>query len=388
MSLQSREILANLIAFPTISRSSNLELMAYVRGLVEPLGARVEVVTSEQDRQNLWITVGPDDVPGVVLSGHSDVVPVAGQPWSRDPFTMAEADGRLYGRGTADMKGFLASALRCVMEATRRTLKTPLHLAISYDEEIGCVGVRSMLDILRERPVKPLLCWIGEPTSMRLATGHKGKSAFRATFTGRPAHSALAPTGLNAIHLASDFIQALRRLQAELAASTAADHDYDVPYSTVHIGTIAGGEALNIVPGHCTLDFEIRNVGGDDPLVLETRIRSLSRDIIAPLQTNVPEAEIAIEAINAYPGLDTRHPEVLRFMRELTGSNQDTLKVAFGTEGGLFSTTLGVPTVICGPGSMDQGHKADEFVTVSQLDQCDTLLRKLTNQLEKVAIIN
>lgn len=377
----SHEILAQLVAFPTISRSSNRELTAYVRRLLEPLGARIQSITAQEDRENLWISIGPEDVPGIVLSGHSDVVPVAGQDWSRDPFSLEQADGCLYGRGTADMKGFLASALRCAMLAASRPLVTPLHLAISYDEEIGCVGVRPMLEVLQALPLRPLLCWIGEPTSMCLAVGHKGKAAYRARFIGRPAHSALAPHGLNAIHIASDFIQALKKLQVDLSEQVTLDHDYDIPYSTVHVGTIAGGEALNIVPGHCELEFEIRNIGHDDPNVIEGEIRLLADGMVKALRTWYPEADIVIERMNAYPGLDTRHPAALEFMRRLTGRNRP-MKVAFGTEGGLFSETLGVPAIICGPGSMDQGHKADEFVSVEQLHACDTLLSRLLDQLE------
>ena len=384
----SRQILRDLIAFPTLSRTSNMALVEYVRSLLEPLGARITTATSEHDRQNLWITIGPQGVPGVVLSGHSDVVPVAGQAWSRDPFTLHEAEGRLYGRGTADMKGFLACALRCAIVATARPLVTPLHLAISYDEEIGCVGVRSMIDLLQGLPVRPLLCWIGEPTALRLALGHKGKAAYRATCIGREAHSALAPTGLSAIHIAADFIHALRNLQTELSERPHLDRDYDVPYSTVHVGTIQGGTSLNIVPKTCVLDFEIRNIAQDDLGEIEADIRDRAAAITTRLRTWFPEADIVIEAVNAYPGLNTRHAGALDFMQGLTGSNQSAIKVAFGTEGGLFNQKLGVPAVICGPGSMDQGHKPDEFVTVEQIDRCDRLLNRLLDRLERGVTLN
>lgn len=381
----SRAILERLVAFPTVSRSGNRALVDYVRGLVEPVGARVEL-TDDGDSANMWISLGPEGVPGIVLSGHSDVVPVAGQPWSRDPFALHAQDGRLYGRGTADMKGFLASALATVIAAGRitesgRTLRTPLHLAISFDEEVGCLGVRSLLDLLASRPLRPLLVWIGEPTGLALATGHKGKSAFRVVARGRAAHSALAPTGLNAIHLAADFIAALRALQGELATTTP-DPAYDVGYSTIHVGTIRGGEALNIVPATCELEFEIRNLASDDPLAIEREIRARAEAIIAPWRRDFPEAALEIEAVNAYPGLDTRHPGALTFARTLSGSNAAPIKVAFGTEGGLFSQTLGVPAVICGPGSMEQGHKPDEFVTEEQLARCDAMLARLIDRLE------
>ena len=377
----TRAILADLIAFPTVSRSGNRALVEHVRALVEPAGARV-VLTDDGDSANMWISVGPENVPAVVLSGHSDVVPVAGQAWSRDPFMLHADRGRLYGRGTADMKGFVAAAIRAVLLAARRPLRTPLHLAISFDEEIGCVGVRSLLPMLAAQPVRPLLVWIGEPTGLALASGHKGKSAYRVTCTGRAAHSALTPQGLNAIHLACDFIAALRTVQHDLISGTAPDPAYDVGYSTVHVGVIRGGEALNIVPDSCTLDFEIRDLASDDVTAIEARIRAAAEAIVAPWRDRFAEAAILIEPVNHYPGLDTRHPGALAFARAVSGHNGAEIKLAFGTEGGLFAQSLGVPAVICGPGSMDQGHKPDEFVTEDQLARCDAMLERMIARLE------
>ncbi len=377
----TRTILERLIAFPTVSRSGNRALVDYVRTLVEPAGAHV-VTTDDGPDANMWISVGPHDVPGVVLSGHSDVVPVAGQHWRHDPFVLRAEDGRLYGRGTADMKGFLASAIHAVRIAARRPLRTPLHLAISFDEEIGCVGVRSLLPVLAAQPVRPLLVWIGEPTGLKLASGHKGKSAYRVTFTGRAAHSALTPQGVNAIYLATDFIGALRDVQNDLIARAAPDPAYDVGYSTVHVGTIRGGETLNIVPGTCTLEFEIRDLAIDDVAAIEADIRSRATAIVAPWRERFPECAITIETINTYPGLDTRHAGALALARAVSGHNGAEIKLAFGTEGGLFARTLGVPAVICGPGSMDQGHKPDEFVTEDQLARCDAMLARLIDRLE------
>jgi acetylornithine deacetylase len=374
-------ILARLIAFPTVSRSGNRALVDYVRSLVEPAGARV-VLTDDGANANMWISTGPEDVPGVVLSGHSDVVPVAGQPWSRDPFVLHGEDGRLYGRGTADMKGFVAAAIRAVLLAARRPLRTPLHLAISFDEEIGCIGVRTLIPLLAAAPVRPLLVWIGEPTGLKLASGHKGKSSYRVTCTGRAAHSALTPQGLNAIYLASDFIGALRAMQADLIARTVPDPAYDVGYTTLHVGTIAGGETLNIVPNSCTLEFEIRDLAADSVPALEAAIRARAEAIVAPWREQFPECAITIDLVNAYPGLDTRHPGALALARTISGHNGPEIKLAFGTEGGLFAQDLGVPAVICGPGSMDQGHKPDEFVTEDQLARCDAMLARLIDRLE------
>jgi acetylornithine deacetylase len=374
-------LLADLIAFPTVSRSGNRDLVEYVRAVLEPAGLRV-MLTDDGDSANMWIGTGPADRPGVVLSGHSDVVPVAGQPWSRDPFVAHVADGRLYGRGAADMKGFVASAIRAMLIAAQRPLQTPLYLAISFDEEIGCIGVRSLLPLLAAMPVRPALVWIGEPTGLALASGHKGKSAYRVDCTGRASHSALPHLGLNAIHLAAEFVGMVRGVQAELIVASPPDPAYDVAHTTLHVGTINGGTALNIVPDACTLEFEIRDLPADDVAAIEATIRARAEAIIAPWRATVPEAAITITPTNAYPGLDTRHPGALDFARSICGHNGAPIKLAFGTEGGLFAQSLDVPAVICGPGSMDQGHKADEFVTLDQLARCDAMLLRLIDRLE------
>lgn len=377
------EILEKLVAFPTVSRDSNLELIGFVEEHLGRLGIRSTLIHDETGKKaNLYATIGPEDRPGVMLSGHTDVVPVEGQEWSGDPFQLRRADGRLYGRGTTDMKGFLAAALVAAGKAAERPLATPLHLAFSHDEEIGCVGVRRMIDVLEQAPIRPRFCIVGEPTSMAVATGHKGKTALRASCIGREAHSALAPKGINAIHLAADFIGEIRALQDELATLGAQDSDYDVPYTTLHVGKIAGGVALNIVPNRCELDFEIRNLAEDDPAELLERLAEKAAEIAASAREIAPEADIRIEMVNAYPGLATRaDAEVVNFVKSLTGAN-DTIKVAFGTEGGLFAERLAVPTVVCGPGSMEQGHKPDEFITEEQLARCDEMLAALIQRLE------
>jgi acetylornithine deacetylase len=314
-----------------------------------------------------------------MLSGHTDVVPVEGQDWTVPPIALTARDGRLYGRGTADMKGFLACALAAALRAG--ALRTPLHLALSHDEEIGCVGVRSLIDMLAGAPVRPRLCIVGEPTSMQVVTGHKGKTALRVRCTGREGHSALAPEALNAIHLACDMIGAIREVQAEVADGGLRDAGYDVPYTTLHVGRIEGGVALNIVPNACGFDFEIRNLAGDDPEALIGALRERAEEIVGPLRGQFPEAAIGIEVTNRYPGLDTpEDAEVVAFVKALTGGN-GTGKVAFGTEGGLFSGALGVPTVVCGPGSMAQGHRPDEFVSLEQVARCDAMLEALLERL-------
>ena len=382
MTFDTVSLLRELVAIETVSRSPNLQLIELIADRLRAVGVTPTILADETGtKANLYATIGPDDIGGVLLSGHTDVVPTTGQAWSSDPFALRSADGRHYGRGTADMKGFVASAVIAIERAARQTLTTPLHLALSYDEEIGCVGVRSLIETLVAAPFKPRFCIVGEPTQLSVATGHKGKVAMRAVCRGREAHSALAPSGLNAIYLAAELISDLRALQHELEQRGARDDDYDVPYSTVHVGVINGGTALNIVPNRCELLFEIRTVAADDSDALVAQVRAAAAAITAPLQQQFAEANIEIEVTSAYPGLETPiDAEVVRFVRSLTGAN-DSIKVAFGTEGGLFNAGLGMPVVICGPGSMQQGHKPDEFVSDEQLTRCDAMLDELVNRL-------
>ncbi|ANH04478.1 acetylornithine deacetylase [Shinella sp. HZN7] len=377
------DILARLVAEPTISRRSNLALLDHVEGLLHPAGARIErFAHPDGSRANLWASIGPEGPGGVVLSGHTDVVPVEGQAWSSDPFTLTERNGRLYGRGTADMKGFVAAGLRAALLAAGRPLKRPLHLALSYDEEIGCIGVRGMIAALAGRAERPALCIVGEPTQMRIATGHKGKQALRACCHGQEGHSALAPNALNALHLGAAFISALQARQEALAASGVRDPGYDIPYSTIHAGMMRGGTALNIVPNRCEIDFEIRTIAEDDPRAILAGIAADAEAIARPYRDRFPMACIEIEPVSDYPGLDTRaDAPAVRLLKRIL-DDDGTHKVAFGTEGGLFQQGLGLSTAICGPGSMEQGHKPDEFVSRAQLDRCDAALVRLLAELE------
>ena len=391
MRMESLDILRELVGFPTLSSAPNRALIEAASARLTAAGAQVRLIENEDGtKANLYATLGPDDRPGVLLSGHTDVVPVEGQDWTRDPFALAVEDGRAYGRGTADMKGFVASMLALAKRVGREQiqLETPLHLALSYDEEIGCVGVRSMIDMLARAPFQPMFCIVGEPTSLAVATGHKGKTALRVTCRGREAHSALAPQGLNAIYLATDMVAAIRELQAGLIERASARREgseevgFDVPYTTLHVGTISGGEVLNIVPNQAQFLAEIRNLPDDDPDAIVADLRAAADALLAPLRPAFPEAVIALEVINSYPGLQTEEDAaVVAFVKSLTGAN-DTTKVAFGTEGGLFSDRLKIPTVVCGPGSMAQGHRPDEFIELEQLRRCDAMLDALLQRLQ------
>ncbi|MGC6453567.1 MAG: acetylornithine deacetylase [Candidatus Puniceispirillaceae bacterium] len=382
MTSASIDILRDLIAFPTISRDSNLELIDYCATRLEDIGGAVEIIRDDSGtKANLFATIGPRDAGGVMLSGHTDVVPVDGQDWTKPPFAATEMDGRIYGRGTADMKGFVACALAAALATDGRHLTTPLHLAFSHDEEIGCVGVRSMIDMLDAAPVRPAMCVVGEPTGMKIATGHKGKTALLGTCSGRAAHSSLAPQGVNAIHLACDLVAAIRALQQEIIDSGPHDDAFDIPFTTLHAGRIDGGVLLNIVPEHASVTFEIRNLPEDQPERLINRLRDAVRPVITAAQAIAPEAGITLQVTNSYPGLSTSpDEEVVALFTELAGDDQ-RIKVAFGTEAGLFDSRLGVPTIVCGPGSMQQGHKPDEFIAIEQLAACDAMLARMTDRL-------
>ena len=381
--MSTARILNKLIGFDTVSRNPNIALMDFVREVLAGVGVEAVLIPNEDgSKANLLATIGPADRGGVMLSGHTDVVPVEGQNWTRPAFELTEENGRYYGRGTTDMKGFVACALAAGLKAADRPLKSPLHLAFSYDEEIGCQGVRSMIDLLKAAPVKPAMCIVGEPTSMQVATGHKGKVALKARCVGREGHSALAPLAMNALHLGCDLVGALRDVQSGLQKAGIHDGDYDVPYTTVHAARMQGGVALNIVPNLCEVDFEIRNVAQDDPEAILADIRARADAILARVAGHAPEAAIAFAVNFSYPGLDTPGTaEVVKFVQSLTGAN-GICKVAFGTEGGLFSQEVGVPTVVCGPGSMMQGHRPDEYVDVAQIERCDAMLEVLLQRLE------
>ena len=380
--MMMREVLERLIGFDTVSAKSNLDLLGYVRGLLADAGIEcVLIPDATGQKANLYAVVGPVGVPGVILSGHVDVVPVEGQVWTKPPFALTEDAGRLYGRGSTDMKGFVACAIVAVLRARSMNLKVPLILALSHDEEIGCQGVGSMLDVMQGWPVPARMCLVGEPTSMQVATGHKGKIALRATCTGRELHSAMAPMGLNALHLGAEFLAAVRDLQAEVVAGGLRDGDYDVPYTTLHVGKFNGGVQVNIVPKTCVLDFEIRSLAGEDTDGLIARLEAAAEAIVAPHRAAFPETGIVVERLWDYPGLATSpDADVVAFAKGLVGGN-GTIKVPYGTEGGLFAARLGVPTVICGPGNMAQGHTPDEFIEVEQLARCEAMLDTLLGRL-------
>jgi acetylornithine deacetylase len=376
------EILDRLIAFPTVSRDSNLDLIAYARDLLSEIGAAVRIVHSADGaKANLHAVLGPAEARGILLSGHTDVVPADGDGWTSDPFRLAIRGDRLFGRGTADMKGFIACVLAVAEEAAALRLVRPLQMAFSYDEEIGCVGVRRLLDVLAGTANLPTMCIVGEPTFLETVVAHKGKTAGRVICRGKECHSSHAPEGMNAIHLAAEMVDVFRAMQDRIVAAGRNDPDYAIPFTTVHVGLIRGGSALNVVPRECTLDFEIRNLPADDPAVLLDDLFNEAASLTRRVEQDYPGTGVSLEIVNAYPGLETdRGEEVVRLAGRLTGAS-GLRKIAFGTEGGLFHERLGIPTVVCGPGDIRDAHKPDEFVSRDQLDQCTTMLRRLVGEL-------
>lgn len=378
---RSLDILERLVGFDTVSAKSNLGLVDYAQTLLADAGFQVHrVPDGSGQKAGLFATLGPAG-RGVLLSAHSDVVPVAGQDWTRDPFALSREDDRVYGRGTTDMKGYLACVLAMAERAGRVRLAEPLKIALSYDEEVGCLGIQHMIGALDRTIGRPRACFVGEPTQMQVAIGHKGKAALSAEFCGTGGHSALAPQFLNALHLAGDFMSELRRLQDALATTGARDMAYDIPYSTVHIGQLSGGMALNIVPDRARMRFEVRHLATDGLSDILARIETAAHRVQAGHQTQFPGAKICVSQDNSYPGLDVPpEAEVVTLAKQLVQSNRTT-KVAFGTEAGVFDA-LGIPTVVCGPGSMEgQGHKADEYIGLDQLAACDQMLDRLLLEL-------
>lgn len=374
-----RTILAKLVGFDTISDRSNLPLIDYIESYLASLGISGERIVDETGQKaSLWVTVGPEDKPGLVLSGHTDVVPVAGQDWTHDPFELIERDGKLYGRGTTDMKGFVAVCLAMVPEMVAADLKTPINLAISYDEEIGCVGVRPMLGEVARKPVQPLGCFVGEPTRMQVIIGHKGKHGVRATFRGLARHSSIAPDGVNAIEYAAELISEIRRRAALLPAEVEPGSLYDVPHSTLLTSIVRGGAALNIVPDHCVVEFECRGIGITESREVTDAIIAWAKAEIEPtMRARHPDCGIDFDEILDYPALDTpADAPIVTLAKQLAGRN-DHAKVAFGTEASLFVSMADVPSVVVGPGGIAQAHTPDEFVEMSQLESCGEFVARL-----------
>lgn len=377
------ELLARLVAFDTTSHKSNLALIAFVEDYLLQHGVTSQLVpTPDGTKTSLFATIGPQGEPGVALSGHSDVVPVTGQAWDTDPFEVVERDGKLYGRGTADMKGFLACVLAAVPDFAARDLATPIHLAFSYDEEVGCTGVRPMIAEFGTRLQRPGMVIVGEPTSMRVVDAHKGPVRWQVDISGRAAHSSMAHLGANAIAAAGALLGELHRIEEELKA-TPPDPRFEPPYPTLQVTLIEGGNATNIVPVSCRFSFDIRAMPGLDTGAIERRLRAFADAKVVPDMRRVaPESAVSIvQANNVPPFQANARADVVALALQLTGQNE-TFAVSYATEAGLFQSG-GSPSVVCGPGDIAQAHTANEWIAASELDACMVFLDRLANWAER-----
>ena len=379
----SLSMIERLVGFDTTSHKPNLELIEFVRDTLSDLGVESVLVADETGaKANLFATAGPEGKAGILLSGHTDVVPVEGQDWHSDPFKVKRIEDRLHGRGAADMKSFIAVILALLPEFLERDLKTPLHLALSHDEEVGCIGVRRLLERhISGLEVKPKACIVGEPTEMKVVTGHKGKRSLRCHVRGHECHSALAPSGVNAVESAAELVAYLRRMSRRFQDQGPFDPAFEPPHTTLHTGTICGGTALNIVPRDCSFEYEIRHLPGDDAEAIQAELKIFAVDTLAPDMHAVdPGTGFRFAERSGFPGLDT--PEdaaVTELAKALSGANA-TSKVSFSTEAGLFSKA-GIPAVVCGPGSIRQAHRPDEFITLEQVALCEAFMRRLADRI-------
>lgn len=374
------EILDRLVAFDTTSSRSNRELIDWVRDYLGRHGIAAQLTSAGEGKANLFATIGSGDAGergGVILSGHTDVVPVVGQEWTSDPFRLAEREGRLYGRGTADMKGFIALALALVPEAVRRKLSVPLHLAFTHDEEVGCLGAPALIRELPAGMARPVMAIIGEPTSMQVANRQKGLSLFRTRVSGLEGHSSAPDRGVSAIAAAAEIIAEIGRVHAEARAGARAESGFDPPHTTLSVGTISGGTAVNIIPRDCTFEWDMRSIPEDDAAALKGRIdRFVAAELLPRMRAVHPQASVATEAVIAVPPLVPEPGSPAEELaRLLTGANTTT-SVSFATESGLFQQA-GIPAVVCGPGSIAVAHKPDEFITRDELAAGQAFLARL-----------
>jgi len=374
----SKDMIAKLIGFNTVSHLSNLELVGFIKTYLESFNLPVHLQYDETgEKAGIYTTIGPTDRGGIILSGHTDVVPVEGQAWDTDPFSLVEKDGRLYGRGTTDMKSFSAIALAKIPDMLAEPLTNPIHLALSYDEEIGCIGVRPLIKDICDKFPKPEIVIVGEPTNMSVVNAHKSIHAFHTIITGHEAHSSMTHLGVNAVQIAGEFIAEVNRIEEELRALGDETGRFEPPYSSIHIGTIEGGTALNIIPKSCKMHWEIRALPNQDVGSIIARLETFARETLLPKMKDVSEdADIVIKKINEVPPLRAETGSPAETLCLSLAQTNETFAVSYGTEAGLFQQ-MNIPTVICGPGDIEQAHKPNEYISLSQVSACEEFIDRL-----------
>ncbi len=377
--MDAPQLIRALVGFDTISRDSNLPLIEFVENYLDDQGIRSRRVPSPDGaKSNLVASVGPERAGGVILSGHTDVVPVDGQDWGTDPFGVVQAEGRLYGRGTCDMKGFIGIALALVPQM--KTLRRPLHFALSYDEEVGCLGAPAMIETITAELPAPAAVIVGEPTSMAAVTGHKGIVALRTVVRGYETHSSQTQRGVSAVMTAARLVGYLGGMAEQLAADTEPGNGFEPHHSSVHVGIIRGGTALNIISRDCEFVWDIRNIPPDDPQVLVDQFEQYCRDEVLPeMRRRHPDCSITTELLAQAPAFGMSDSPALALVQSLTGQS-NTGQVSYAAEAGLFQAA-GLPVVLCGPGSIDQAHQPNEYISLSQVAAGEAFLRDLIGQL-------
>ncbi|MFT5798657.1 MAG: acetylornithine deacetylase [Candidatus Azotimanducaceae bacterium] len=382
---ETKRILSDLIAFPTVSADSNLQMIAYLANRLEGCGAQVDILSDKSGRKaNLFATFGPVRDGGIVLSGHTDVVPVTDQDWTSDPFKMIERDGHLFGRGTCDMKGFIAATLAMAPLYAQQVRERPLHFAFTYDEETGCIGAGHLAQNLIERSIKPSLAIIGEPTSMRIIEGHKGCYEYSTHFQGLEGHGSTPDLGVNAVEFAVRYVSRLLDLREELKTMHPSNSRFEPPWTTLNVGALNGGSVHNVIAPKAQIDWEMRPIQASDADFVKMALKTYCDKVLLPAMRRIyPDASIVTDVIGEVEGLiPADKNEALQIVSELTGANSADV-VPFGTEAGIFQS-LGMDVVVCGPGSIEQAHKADEFLAVDQLAQCLKMLEGLSQKISTV----
>lgn len=378
------ELLEKLVSFDTTSFKSNMALIEYVQGYLADLGVESKLFFDDsKQKANLWATIGPADRPGIVLSGHTDVVPALEETWKSEPFDLVERDHKLYGRGATDMKGFIACALALAPELKKRNLPIPFHICLSYDEEVGCLGVGRMVEGIANSGAVPMFALIGEPTQMFVVNGQKGKHSMRAKVYGTAGHSSYAPHHVNAIEYAGRIIQMISQYADKIAEEGPFDHSFTVPHSTMLVTTINGGAATNVTPEYCEFTFEIRHIPEHDgQAVLDDLMKNVEAELLPQMKEISEDADIKWEKVFSYPGMgDCLEDEAFDLIREVLPEVSG--KVSYGSEGGIFEKVGGIPAIICGPGNIEQAHQPNEYVEIDQLDKCLAFLRNVVDTVEK-----